>query len=435
MKQHKFLFYALYFFLSFGCFALEVQNSDENYKTYKADSRITSFIKQSTVEVYRATPEKYVQTICNKINELASNDFEKAKLAHDVICVTIKYDASNFWAGTVPTQNWQNVLMTKTAVCEGYANLFLKYCEVLKIPCKKASGYARGVGTNILNETRFDSNHAWNIVKIEEKEYLVDCTWDSGYMSGKNAVQLYSTEYLFTKPEHFIYTHFPDDAQNQLLETPLTQEQFLDLPYFKPILFDVAQNGFENFKRITNTKDFVDIEYSLKNERYLTFTLKKLNGKALQAVNNTILTEEKIDSGKTVTRINFPEKGTYLVDVYYWKPGAKQGHSCAQFIFQSESGNSVKYPKLYTSSGENVKIIEPKFSPLKTSQTYEFKVQVTNKSVVSIFMGNTAVQLENDGNGNFAGEVTIPVGITKVSVGIANSPMARHELIASYSAN
>ena len=47
-------------------------------------------------------------------NEAAKviDNFEKAKLAHDITALLIKYDAASFWAGKIPNQDYSSVLKT-----------------------------------------------------------------------------------------------------------------------------------------------------------------------------------------------------------------------------------------------------------------------------------------------------------------------------------
>ena len=76
-----------------------------SYRTDKADENMKAIRKNSTLESLRkSNPENYIKEVCAKINELAKDDFEKAKFAHDITALLIKYDAASFWAGKIPNQ-------------------------------------------------------------------------------------------------------------------------------------------------------------------------------------------------------------------------------------------------------------------------------------------------------------------------------------------
>ena len=119
--------------------------------------------------------------------------------------------------------------------------LFRSLCELAGISAKKFSGYGRGVGSSPLSaEDPRDSNHAWNAVQVYGYWYLIDVTWDSGHLDPatmKN-VKEYSTAYLFSKPEWFIYDHFPEHSFEQFLEPAVSAAAFSNLPFLRGDFFD-----------------------------------------------------------------------------------------------------------------------------------------------------------------------------------------------------
>lgn len=402
-----------------------------SYRTDKADKTISAYIKQKEVDSLRQSdPAAWVKKVCAKINETAHGDFERVKLAHDAICILVHYDAKNFWAGTVPSQDWQSVVRTKTAVCEGYANLFQKFAGELGITAQKVSGYARGVGSDITNENPRAANHAWNIVRIGDAWYTLDCTWDSGYMSGKSSVQSYTTDWLFLKPEYFVYSHLPTEAKNQLIQPPLSQSDFLILPDFRPKLFELTNESVSFIKKSMSATDSLELRYQLKDGVSLSFEVRDVASGAV--VSDRVLTEK--DGGEVVTHFNLPKAGRYSVMVFYYLGNSKSGRSCGQFLIDASSGNNVQYPKLYPSSAQNVSIIEPKQSPLEAGKTAHFAVHVEGTPVVTVIVGKNFVFLENDGTDMFSGDVEIPRGTKQVSVSCGKSKTGSFETIAVYSA-
>lgn len=399
-----------------------------SYRTDIADKTIQAYIKNKNVDSLRTiNPNDYIKSIADKINESTVNDYERVKMAHDVICLLVSYDAKNFWANTVPSQDWQSVLKTKSAVCEGYANLFQQFMNSLKISSQKVSGYARGVGTDILTENPKASNHAWNIVKIEDCWYLVDCTWDSGYMKGKASVQSYTTDWLFLKPEHFVYTHFPSDAKNQLIQPALSAEDFSALPDFRPKLFEIAGDGFNSIKKNNSAASSYSIESKIKEGWKLTYVLRADSG---SEVKNGIWTEK--DGSITETTFQFPSVGRYSVFVYYGKESSLSGQSCGQFIINASESSSIKYPTVYPVKSKSAKLISPKQSPLAGGDTVEFEVFCDDRAFVAAIVGRNFIQLDNDGNGNFTGEVSIPKGSKQISIGLSATGRGSYETLAVF---
>lgn len=63
----------------------------------------------------------------------------------------------------------------KTAVCEGIAKTFKFLLNALDIKCVVVKGKAADELSGIVSTDIF---HAWNMVKIDDKPYYVDLTWD-----------------------------------------------------------------------------------------------------------------------------------------------------------------------------------------------------------------------------------------------------------------
>jgi hypothetical protein len=134
-----------------------------------------------------------------------TNDhLRKIKLIHDWIAAKVSYDSRKIGI----SNNYQATLKSFSGVCKDYAELFLKMCEIVSIPCKTIKGFTKQAS---------HANHMWNAVRIGPKWYIVDVTWDS---------EPYRTKFLLLPPEVAIFTHFPEDEQNQFLEYPLTRKAF-----------------------------------------------------------------------------------------------------------------------------------------------------------------------------------------------------------------
>lgn len=429
--------------------------SSFNYAIPKDFSKAYSFRTDSPEEIAKKIPSEikslkttnpasYVQKCCEFINANTTDGFEKVKIAHDIVTLNIKYDAKNFWANTIPAQDYETVLKTGFAVCEGYSNLLKKFLDTLGFQNIKIHGYARGVGVSLLDEKSTASNHAWNLVKIENEYYFPDSTWDSGYMSGKNSVQRYTTDWLFVKPEHFIYSHFPTKQNQQLLENPLSSSEFLSLADLRPKFFEIAENfsikssksAFDSdyksankfIEKQTNVSDSVLAEYNLKDDYSLNFSVTQIATK--QRKNNLSFT--KTENRKTSTTIQFPNAGLYQIQVFYFAKNARQGRRCAEFFVNAENASSILYPQVYPNSFE-AEILSPIEMPLKKGETYHFEIKCPEKKFAAIINGRNFVQMQKSENGNFALDFEIPANAKTLNIGASNSERGSYQTIATYS--
>ena len=178
-----------------------------------------------------ATPkdvEKDPKEIVDYLFKAAKTEREKIEIIYYWMALNITYDIKGYISGNLPNSDGLNVLKTKRAVCEGYAQLFKILCDNAKIESVVISGFAKGHGYT--GERQLEANHAWNAVKLGNEWKLVDVTWGSGYVDLENDTLVFKRNlnlgYIFSKPEGFVIEHFPQDAKWQLLDKPISIDEF-----------------------------------------------------------------------------------------------------------------------------------------------------------------------------------------------------------------
>jgi hypothetical protein len=191
-----------------------------------AVSRLTPLVKKNPAENLRALVDALVAG--------KKDDFERVRAIHDWIARNIAYDWSAYQDKSPTIVDPFPVLTHGSSICYGYAQLFSLMCSMAGIKAQIVEGYGRGIGFDPYTEDSqpYQSQHAWNAVLIDGGWYFVDATWDAGAIDQQknDFVWRYSTGYLFTPPEIFLCTHFPDDARWQLRETPMNLAQLRSQP-------------------------------------------------------------------------------------------------------------------------------------------------------------------------------------------------------------
>ena len=110
------------------------------------------------------------------------NDYLKIKAIYDYICDNITYDYYNLGNDSYDLKyTAYAALINKTAVCQGYANLFYRMALQMGVDARFISGDAGGA-------------HGWNIVQMGDYYYNLDSTWDAGR---------YFYRYFLVCPENF----------------------------------------------------------------------------------------------------------------------------------------------------------------------------------------------------------------------------------------
>ncbi|MCQ2578899.1 MAG: hypothetical protein MJ176_10265 [Treponema sp.] len=203
-----------------------------------------SAVPADITSLQKKNPELYVEKMVEYINSVAENDFEKVKLVFDIEQEILTYDHDTYqkdlavikeamkgvgedyekysanWSVQAkqqgldwPDQDWKAVLEKGICVCAGYSNLMQYFCYKLGIKCTVASTPKEMVFAA-------SGGHAWNIVKINGEHYLLDATW--------------GLDWLFMEPRYSVEKgHFPRNPEEQLLETPMTIEEYKKLVNYK----------------------------------------------------------------------------------------------------------------------------------------------------------------------------------------------------------
>ena len=101
------------------------------------------------------------------------DNYQKAKAIHDYITSHVSYKDTK--TGICHTA--YSAISNGYCVCQGYASLFYRMCREAGVPCRYTTGTANS-GSSV-------GSHAWNYVKLSDRWYFVDVTWDDSLSSTK----------------------------------------------------------------------------------------------------------------------------------------------------------------------------------------------------------------------------------------------------------
>ena len=180
-----------------------------------------------------ANVETSIDSVAKYIVSKETDPVLRVKALHDYVADRIAYDAESYFAGVYPPQDAETVFRTRKSVCAGYAQLLEALGKAAGVEIVYVFGDARTQTSDLSGQ-----GHAWNGVKVNGQWYLIDPTWDSGYVSReKGFIKNYRTEYLMPPPEVIGITHFPKDPAWQLRSNPINQGEFLRQPMMRPKFF------------------------------------------------------------------------------------------------------------------------------------------------------------------------------------------------------
>ncbi|KAL3862549.1 hypothetical protein ACJMK2_008509 [Sinanodonta woodiana] len=228
-----------------------------------------------------------------------------------------------------------------------YAQLFSILCGMIGVPCVVISGFAKGstyqVGEKLTKKHRAE----WNAVLINEIWWLVDTFWGACEFVGKSRTEIkYSFDdyYFLTDPEQFIYTHFPEVLEWQLLDKPISLREFEKQACLRQRFFELDMKTLANTLCCLKTKDGdVSLVFGLNphrskqqtfqcyvkafepDKKHNTNDLMKKNDNSSSNTNNNsnafpetnvdIKTVEENDEHYLNIKIGFHEIGEYKVEI------------------------------------------------------------------------------------------------------------------------
>jgi Transglutaminase-like superfamily len=152
----------------------------------------------------------------------------------------------------------KNVIKKGKGVCDGYARLFKKMCDIAGIKSEIISGYTKTKAYQIGNTGSV--NHAWNAVWLDTTYYLLDATWAAGGCTEDEGTgkllsfqKQFDNYYWLTPFNDFARNHYPQDGK-WVFEPNYTKEKFGANPYYAPDIISkikllTPESGIINAKK------------------------------------------------------------------------------------------------------------------------------------------------------------------------------------------
>ncbi|MBN2382711.1 transglutaminase [bacterium] len=248
--------------------------------------------------------ETSIESVAEYLIAQESDPFLQIKALHDYVADRVAYDTEALRSGDFPAQDAETVFRTRRSVCAGYANLLAALGQASDLEILIITGDARGQGTDLSG-----IGHAWNAARIEDDWYLLDATWDSGFVNNYVYTKEYSMDYLFPPPQIMAITHFPDDPDWQLLSEPLTRGEFLRQPWLKPHFFAQGMTLLEPDRSQSDVEHHARILINNPDQIWLMARFKLKGSPSEQDCSLTRASHTQLDCP-------LPEKGMYEVSLY-----------------------------------------------------------------------------------------------------------------------
>ena len=229
----------LFLYLSNVLFVF-AQDLDYEYHNLNQDApvnEIEKYINNVPEDIYSKIPEEikngiktsplfYLDKLIGFLISWTDDDFLKVKSIHDWICLNIGYDILGYNSANIKITAPAITLKNGNAVCGAYAVLFNYMAVSAGFESYIVKGYVNDSGKYSIGDKKYFTGHAWNCIKIKGRYYLIDTTWDAGYVNNKGFSFSYQTDYFLSEPSFFIQQHYPEVPAWLLTEKYISITEF-----------------------------------------------------------------------------------------------------------------------------------------------------------------------------------------------------------------
>lgn len=208
-----------------------------------------------------------VDALAAYIKQHFTTDTARIRAIYVWVAHNISYDLARLQAqqnkpNTKP-QTVAEVLATRSAVCQGYSDLFVALCKGVGIQAMVVGGYTK-MGGKVS-----PIPHAWVAALLGGEWLLFDPTWGAGYVKDNQYVKWFNNTFYKVPPAKLIADHMPFDPMYQFLSNPLSHKEFIEST-------PVAQ------KAVFNYKDSLKAYSQLSADQQLAAELRRLQAAGVQ---------------------------------------------------------------------------------------------------------------------------------------------------------
>ena len=223
---------------------------------------------------------------------------------------------------------------------ETYHTLFMRLCSYAGMHCVDIKGHSKSVGYEPgmkIQPGKF--TNTWNAVLVEGEWRFVQCNWGARHLvmskdkkmeptlakpSRDKIKYQYDEHYFLPDPEEFILEFFPHNSEWQLLEQPITLDEFESLPFVRSLFFHYHLDFVNQRQAViyTNSRGASDIKLrmpeDLKSRLAFHFHLRLAN-KEDNEVNGVKLERyvlHTIQDDLVSFNVHVPQIGDYFIEIF-----------------------------------------------------------------------------------------------------------------------
>ncbi|MFL5741899.1 MAG: transglutaminase domain-containing protein [Flavisolibacter sp.] len=225
-------------------------------------------------------------TLASYIKQNFTTDSDRIRAIYVWITHHVSYDLLRLQAilnnQEPPQQTVDDVLHVRSAVCQGYSDLFVALCDAVGIRAMEVGGYTK------TQKKVSPIPHAWAAALLNGEWWLFDPTWGAGYVMDGKFVPSFNNSFFKAQPSSFIADHMPFDPLYQFLDHPITNREFIE-------------GNVDANKSLFNYKDSLQQHLALNSLQQTTAELRRLEA---AGVSNNLLMKRQLFLKKKLQSFN-----------------------------------------------------------------------------------------------------------------------------------
>jgi hypothetical protein len=346
-----------------------------------------------------------VRSLAAYLARAGSDEATRARAVYRWIVRHVDYDVAGFLAGRPGDVSPEAVLARRTAVCDGYAQLTAALGSAMGLRVAVIRGWSKGYGYTPGLAFSGETNHAWNAVSIDGQWRLLDATWGAGHLNEQlQFVRQQQDHYFLTRPDAFVYDHLPSDPKWQLLERPLSGQEYGELAYLRPGFFraGLAVRSHPTTRIASDGRVRVTFGFTDPVSTWVTVTDtagRRLDGNWAMA---------QVEGPELAVHAAFPAPGAYLLRIFA-RPRARPGNPewALDYGIDAAAGHpdlalATVYDLLNSVGG---RLFEPLDGVLRVGRAYRFRLRVPGALDVAVVANGAWTHLARAGE-EFTGELS-----------------------------
>lgn len=354
-----------------------------------------------------------VNSLATYLTHPFASDEEKTRALFRWITQNITYDVDAFFSGEPVSASAADALQSRRGVCEGYAGLFLELARASGLKAVTISGFAKGYGYSAGQSVDAKANHAWNAVRINDQWRLLDCTWGAGYIGDDRRFhRAFNSHYFFTPPSEFVFDHLPEKKEWQLLDVPLSREDYERSVFVKPKFFALGLVLAGNSDGTIRTAGEAIVKFGISHR--VVALAQFIQGNQNSDERQTFVQQE---GTILVIRAIPPATGEQTLRLFA-KDAGDPGQYDWILDYRVESLNQPNripaYPrKLKGFDDRQVLLLEPIAGVLPAASIQKFRLKIPGASQAAVVIDPEWTFLQRNGE-DFEGDAPIKQGVIAV---------------------